>query len=243
MDILDTLDKCKNDYKWMVEESTNHFYPDEYFTVPRIKKFPGKANILLERISTVEAIQLYSKNKMYAVLNFASAKNPGGGVLKGHNAQEESLCKASSLYPMIYQCDEFYNPRPIDPYFTDRIIYTDSVYFFKNDYGQYINPIKCDVITCAAPSYAFYDYNRVDPLEHEEVITRRFTKVLMSAIENGRRNIILGAWGCGVFGNPPDINSGVFRNVLDEYYNSFDDIIFAIPDFKNYDIFGKYLFL
>ena len=48
MDILDTLDKCKNDYKWMVEESTNHFYPDEYFTVPRIKKFPGKANILLD---------------------------------------------------------------------------------------------------------------------------------------------------------------------------------------------------
>ena len=143
---------------------------------------------------------------------------------------------------MISQCDEFYNPRPIDPYFTDRIIYTDSIYFFKNDYGQYINPIKCDVITCAAPSYNFYDYDRVNPLEHEEVITRRFNKVLMSAIENGRRNIILGAWGCGVFANPPDINSRVFRNVLDEYYNSFDDIIFAIPDFKNYDIFSKYLF-
>lgn len=178
------------------------------------------------------------KDKVYAVFNFASAKHPGGGVLKGTVAQEEALARASSLYPVIKKCTEFYTPVSA-PEYSDRIIYSKPIYVFKNDYGVEIEPIKCEVITCAAPNYNFGDINFN---HHAKVMTNRFTKVLRSAIENNQRNLMLGAWGCGVFKNPPDINAQIFRSVLDRYSSYFDDVIFAIPDFTNHKIFKENLY-
>lgn len=235
--INDTIDKCDNEYQWMLTNARNIFYPENYFKVPKIKKYTSKANIKLVQKTTVEAL-IDNSNKVYGVLNFASAKHPGGGVLKGAVAQEEALARASSLYPLIKNCEEFYNPTPSAPYYSDRIIYSEPVYVFKDDYDYDIEPIKCEVITCAAPNYSF---GNIDFQKHKEVIRRRFTRVLMSAIENNQRNLLLGAWGCGVFKNPADINAQIFREVLDEYYQYFDDIIFAIPDNTNYNIFKENL--
>ena len=78
--------------------------------------------------------------------------------------------------------------------------------------------------------------------KHESVLKTRFIKILKSAIANGKRNLILGAWGCGVFKNPPDVNARIFRECLDEYSTFFDNIIFAIPDNTNYEIFKENLF-
>jgi uncharacterized protein (TIGR02452 family) len=72
-------------------------------------------------------------------------------------------------------------------------------------------------------------------------MTKRFTKVLKSAIANNQRNLILGAWGCGVFKNPADVNAQIFRDVLNIFSSSFDEVIFAIPDDLNYQIFKKNL--
>ena len=188
--------------------------------------------------TTVEAI-VENKHKVFGVLNFASAKHPGGGVLRGAVAQEEALARASSLYPVIKQCEEFYVGPPKAPYYSDRIIYSKPIYIIKNDYGVDIEPVECEVITCAAPNYSA---DRFFPEDHKKLMTRRFVKVLKSAIENGQKNLILGAWGCGVFKNPPDINAQIFREVLDSFSTSFDEIIFAIPDNTNFQIFKDNLF-
>jgi uncharacterized protein (TIGR02452 family) len=78
-------------------------------------------------------------------------------------------------------------------------------------------------------------------MHHTKVMTKRFNKVLNSAIENNQRNIILGAWGCGVFKNPPEVNAQIFKNVINRYPTFFDDVIFAIPDDKNFQIFKDIL--
>ena len=210
--INDTIDKCENKYHWMIKDAKNIYYNEKYFNVSNSFFIPSKANIKLVQQTTVEALESKHKDKVYAVLNFASAKHPGGGVLKGTVAQEEALARVSSLYPVIKQCIEFYSNIPFAPNYSDRIIYSKPIYVFKNDYGDDINPIECEVITCAAPNYNFGSLNIE---EHKIIITNRFTKVLMSAIANNQRNLLLGAWGCGVFQNPPDINAQIFREVLD----------------------------
>ena len=106
----DTLDKCENEYSWMIEDAINIFYDDKFFTADKfLKKFTIRANTKVVQKTTVEAI-IQNKKKVYGVLNFASAKNPGGGVLKGTVAKEEALARVSSLYPMIKQCTRFYTP-------------------------------------------------------------------------------------------------------------------------------------
>src|SRR5258705_8268933 len=47
------------------------------------------------------ARRLASTHAHVAVLNFASAKNPGGGFLGSARAQEEDLARASALYPCL----------------------------------------------------------------------------------------------------------------------------------------------
>lgn len=235
----DTIERCQTEYNWMIKNSVNIFYDENHFTDDsQIKRFSSSANIKLSKKTTVRAI-IDNSDTVYGVLNFASAKNPGGGVLKGSVAQEEALARASSLYPVIKKCTQFYTPTQA-PYYTDKIIYSKPIYIFKNDYGYDVDPIECEVITCAAPNYNFD--GKIDLDEHKEVMTRRFTKVVKSAIANNQRNLILGAWGCGVFKNPPDINAQIFREVLDSFSGSFDEIIFAIPDDLNYGIFAKNLF-
>lgn len=234
--INDTLYKCENEYKWMIDNAINNYYSNNYFRIDsKIKRY-SNANIKLVQKTTVEAI-IDNKDKVYGVLNFASAKHPGGGVLKGSVAQEEALSRASTLFPVISQCEEFYTPTSA-PYYTDKIIYSKPIYIIKNDYGIDIDPVECEVITCAAPNYSFGTFDIDD---HVNIMTRRFTKVLKSTIENGQRNLILGAWGCGVFQNPPDINAQIFSDVLNNYSEYFDEIIFAIPDNRNFQIFKENL--
>jgi len=244
--VNNTIDKCENEYSWMLEDGINIFYDDKFFMEDRfIKKFTI-AKVKLVQQTTVETI-IQNKSKVYGVLNFASAKNPGGGVLKGTVAQEEALARVSSLYPVIKKCSQFYTPTEA-PYYTDKIIYSKPIYVFKDDYGNDIEPIECEVITCAAPNYNMYslfdDPHRggdINIIEHKKVMTRRFTKVLKSAIANNQRNLILGAWGCGVFRNPADVNAKIFSEALDNFASYFDEIIFAIPDTTNYQIFAKNL--
>ena len=70
------------------------------------------------------------------VLNFASAKNPGGGFLRGASAQEESLARTSSLYLALTEerfINEFYdyNRRGRSGVYSDRLIYSPRVTIFK----------------------------------------------------------------------------------------------------------------
>ena len=176
--------------------------------------------------------------KRVAVLNFANGTNPGGGARRGAVAQEECLCRSSNLLKIIengrFKRDHYdYHEKNAYLESTDRLIYTKDVLVFKNeDLEPKMLERKdwffTDVITCAAPILSGYA-----PTEKEElsrIFESRIRNILESAIDNEVDILILGAFGCGAFGNPPKLVAGVFRNLLchDGYRKYFERIVFAV---------------
>ena len=104
------------------------------------KRYEKPANIIVSKKRTLQAASAY-KNTKTAVHNFASATNPGGGVKRGSNAQEECLCRCSGLYVCLStqtMWDGFYSPhrQAHNPIYNDDIIYTPAVTVFKTDTEQ-----------------------------------------------------------------------------------------------------------
>lgn len=90
-----------------------------------------------------------------AVLNFASARNPGGGYLNGAQAQEEALCRASALYTCLLTARAFYDHHRADrdPFYSDRVIHSPAVPVFRDDRGRLLaEPYHAGFLTAAAPN-------------------------------------------------------------------------------------------
>ena len=133
-------------------------------------KFGKQTQVTVTNHRTFEAAGLIHErypDKRIGVLNFASATNPGGGVVWGSSAQEESLCRCSTLYPALNQKNllvnyyNFHRSRQ-DSLYTDRCIYTPDVKVIKSDtdYPERLDSSKffnVDVIPCAAPNLRHAD--------------------------------------------------------------------------------------
>lgn len=169
-------------------------------------------------------------------LNFASAKNPGGGFLGGSQAQEESLARSSALYPCISQMEEMYryNRNLKTCLYSDYMIYSPKVPVFREDGGGLLkSPYPVSMITAPAVNAGV-----VREREPEEmrligpVMLERIRYILSVAAHHGDKAVILGAFGCGVFRNNPGEVAGWFKQVLvDEGYGAlFERIVFAILD-------------
>ena len=220
-------------------------------TVSRKTPISKDTKVFVEEATTLQATrELCKKYRRVALLNFANPIEPGGGIWRGANAQEESLCRVSSLYPCLAnkEASEYYRRhqemRGHKPVFwgTDCLLYSPDVTFFKkevplfsqDDVLQYelcdsSNWVSADVITCAAP----YFPNKHTSIPHEElrnVLIERIQNILESAIDHDVEALVLGAFGCGAFHNPPMIVADAFRSVLlqSRYRNAFDEIWFAI---------------
>ena len=184
-----------------------------------------------------EAAKGYPGKKV-AVLNFANNHSVGGAPYSA-GAQEESLCRCSTLYPCLKAMEyDFYayhkhlfESRVIDHMGNDDLIYTPDVVVFKTDERtDIIRPemmyqkdwYKVDVITSAAPELMFM----TAPRDYEAQITSRIKKILDVAASQYVDVLILGAWGCGAFGNPIDIVARVFRTLLENYH--FETVEFAL---------------
>ena len=169
------------------------------------------------------------------VLNFASPTHPGGGVANGSSAQEESLCRISTLYRCLKTEETksmFYEPHKRIPghLYDPDIIYTPDVTVFrKDDERMDVLPkdrwYSVDVITCAAPNL---NRIRLDESEQYSAMRERAGRILSVAAEEGAESLVLGAFGCGVFGNDPSIVAKAFRDALEECKGSFHEIVFAI---------------
>lgn len=191
--------------------------------------------------------ELVNGSDKVAILNFADAIEPGGLVLVGETTQEENICRCSNLYASLTTAksyDEYYNinAKAMDGVYTDRIIYSKDVLFFKDDlFYADVSPYFMDVITCPAPCVKI----RNKDVEYA-VLYSRISNIIKSAILNGVNKIVLGAWGCGAFGQDPSVVSDCFVKVL-KRYNAFDEVIFAIRScradvskaYSNYDVFKK----
>ena len=142
-------------------------------------------------------------NEKVCILNFASSKHPGGGFMTGAHAQEENLCYHSNLYDALCKHEKFYeynNKNLNKSLYTDGIIYTADVLFFRKRFNNIV-PKLVDVITCAAPNKGAALRSGVKSVEIDNTMTRRLEQILKVAIENGAKTLVLGAFGCGVFKN------------------------------------------
>ncbi|MEU9788708.1 TIGR02452 family protein [Streptomyces phaeochromogenes] len=172
-----------------------------------------------------------------AVLNFASARNPGGGYLNGAQAQEEALCRASALYACVVEAREFYDHHRAhrDPFYTDRVIHSPAVPVFRDDRGQLLDePYTAGFLTAAAPNAGVV--LRTAPERAPELpraLASRAERVLETAVAHGYRRLVLGAWGCGVFQNDPAQVAGAFRALLTDrgrFAGSFEHVVFGVLD-------------
>ncbi len=208
-------------------------------------------NIIVSKKRTFEAAEQYVGKKI-AVLNFANNHSVGGAPWSA-GAQEESLCRCSTLYPCIkaaeipfYQKhrDEF-SKGTIGMLGSDDLIYTPRITVFKTDESAPFMRdsdewFHVDVITSAAPEFR----GEMEYAAIADVLYRRLRKVFEIAKLHKVEVLILGAYGCGAFGNPPKIVAQVFRTLLEEF--KFETVEFAVYctnyDAKsNYAIFKDYL--
>ncbi|MGW4143575.1 TIGR02452 family protein [Streptomyces mirabilis] len=171
-----------------------------------------------------------------AVLNFASARNPGGGFLNGAQAQEEALCRASALYSCLLRAREFYDHHRAhrDPFYTDRVIHSPAVPVFRDDRGGLLDePYTVGFLTAAAPNAGVV--LRTVPERAPELgpaLAVRAERVLETAAAHGYRRLVLGAWGCGVFRNDPAQVAGAFHDLLvgGRFEGAFDHVVFGVLD-------------
>lgn len=219
------------------------------------KKICKETFFEINKMRSLEMAMALSKEypgKKIAVHNFASATNPGGGVKSGSRAQEEAICRCSTLYPALAteklakKYYEFHWKRH-DARYTDACIYTPDVKVIKtdSDFPERMpkkNWINVDIITCAAPNLRHTEVNDTELLN---IHIKRARHMLSVAAHHGAEIIVLGAFGCGAFMNNPEIVASAYKKVLDEFDGVFERIAFAIyctpRESRNYDAFMKIL--
>lgn len=170
-------------------------------------------------------------------LNFASAKNPGGGFLNGSQAQEESLARASGLYACIEPLQEMYeaNRRFPSCLYTDHMIYSPDVPVFRDDADGLVGQAYLvSFLTVPAVNAGAVARNEKHNLPRiEPVMLARTERLLALAILHGHDTLVLGAWGCGVFANnPADVALWFARHLLGDgvYHGAFRKVVFAVLD-------------
>ncbi|WP_330261329.1 TIGR02452 family protein [Streptomyces sp. NBC_00539] len=170
-----------------------------------------------------------------AVLCFASARNPGGGYVRGAKAQEEALCRASALYETLLEAPEYYEVHRAgrSTFYTDRVIHSPGVPVFRDDRGELLEtPYRAGFLTSPAPNAG--TIRRQEPERAHEipaVLARRAERVLEVAAMHRYRRLVLGAWGCGVFRNDPGEVAEAFRALLaGRFAGAFEQVVFAVLD-------------
>lgn len=168
-------------------------------------------------------------------LNFASAKNPGGGFLGGARAQEEALSRVSALYPCLLAQPAYYeaNRATTSMLYTDHLIYSPDVPFFRDEHFELLDsPFLVSLITSPAPNAG--EAMRRDSgaaFNIHATLESRAAHILAVASDMGHRHLVLGAWGCGVFRNEPTEVAAVFHQWLSgPFRGAFDQVVFAIYD-------------
>ena len=260
----DTMERIKGDaevYKAQQQSIAEQklILEKESLIVPA-PRFGEKAQVIVTKNRSFEAARPYAEQGLRTtVLNFASATNPGGGVVTGASAQEECLCRCSTLYNCLNtraMWDGFYTPhrRSGNPLHNGDIIFTPNVQVLKDDdYQPLEDPFAVDVITCAAPNLREQPANPYNPGDGDSkqiskdalyrLHVQRARRILTVAAQNEADVLILGAFGCGAFQNDPYVVARAYNDVLEEFSRHFQTIEFAVYcrpyDDSNYRAFKE----
>ena len=252
-----------NEKQYIVQES-------DAVKVESGHRFSEPAKVTVSKKRSLEAAGAYKGEKV-CVHNFASATNPGGGVTHGSSAQEEAICRCSTLYFNISEPDivkGFHNrhrqllkTEKMDTTYNDDCIYTPGVVVFKSDTDSpelldETDWYQVDVITCAAPNLREKPSNPMNPDSGKKSVRikdkdlkalheKRMRHILDIAKKEKEDVVILGAFGCGAFSNSPYVVSEAMAVVIQDYLYDFRVIEFAVyctpRDMKNYKVFSRRL--
>ena len=247
----------------LAKKNTTVYYEDDYpeFELPKIKKMT--VAVSGDR-SFQAAVRLHKENPdaKIAVLNFANAFHAGGGVLNGASAQEECLCRTSTLYPLLYRQtlrNSFYKHHEElnTPKASDSLVYTEGVIICKTDVDlpkrmDKKDWVSVDVITMAAPDLRSRpNINAplvnggvgMDAAELFGYHVKRAIHMFTCAAAKKADILVLGAFGCGAFKNDPAVVAKAYRIAVQEFPQVFSHIEFAVycppENSENYDVFKE----
>ena len=246
------------------KKNTAVFYEDDYPAFDMSKTGDTVITVSGDR-SFQAAMRLHGDNPdaKIAVMNFANAFHAGGGVTIGSRAQEESLCRTSTLYPLLYRRtlrDSFYKHHYDlgSPKASDSLIYTEGVIICKTDEDlpqrmPKEDWVKVDVITIAAPDLRDDSSILARSMNDDGIFmsnaelfgyhVKRAIHMLTCAAAKGADILVLGAFGCGAFQNDPEVVARAFKTAINEFPKVFTQIEFAVfcspYDSRNYDAFCK----
>lgn len=172
------------------------------------------------------------------LLNFASARNPGGGFIRGAKAQEEDVTRCCALYPCITKPGvwPYYevNRATQSLLYTDHAIYSPAVPFFRTRSRNIIEePFCASIVTAPAPNAGqVLRRDRRSGPAIETALRQRAGMLLAIAEARGHQTLILGAWGCGVFANHPPTVADAFARWLqsDRFLGAFERVVFPVYD-------------
>lgn len=250
-DTMAWIGEDRNLAKAVLDASSEVFAEDAYPDLGDVRQRDQLVEVTAERtFEACQRIHAESPEARVAALNFANAFHPGGGVTWGSPAQEECLCRTSTLYPLITTREldrAFYAPHRAlgRPEATDSLIYTTGVVVCKSDVDlpQRLPErswLTVDVITCAAP-----DAHETAMADAElfGYHVRRAIHLLTVAASEGADALVLGAFGCGAFRNDPLVVARAWHVVLGEFPRAFGRVTFAVwhreGQPENYDAFRE----
>lgn len=220
------------------EDHTKVYAPEYSDALLKNRVFESQeqpTEIVVTRQTTLDAVRslIQEGHQDVLCLNFASARNAGGGFLGGSQAQEESIARSTGLYNCQQKASTYYevNRKVKSCIYTDYMIYSPQVPILKDEQGHNHNLLMtCGIITAPAVNAGVVKQREPNRLaEIETVMRRRIKKVLAIALEHQHKTIVLGAWGCGVFQNDPTDIARYFKEILEaEFKDTFTKIVFAI---------------
>jgi len=244
------------------KNATKLYEADDYPSVNRQHAEPAVTVTMHKSFEAAMEIHRLHPEMKIAVLNFASAANPGGGVESGSSAQEESLCRCSTLYPTLTQdwlWRKYYqkNRESGDNLHTDACIYSPGIVICKSD-GAYPERmeekdwITVDVISCAAPNLRKFpgnihnpEYGAAAQISSEELYRlhlKRAEHIIHVAAANEVDALVLGAFGCGAFANDPEVVAKAYSDVDKTGIRYIEFAVFCMPhETRNYEVFRRRL--
>jgi hypothetical protein len=178
----------------------------------------------------------------FAVLNMANAYVPGGAYVEGAIAQEENLFRRSDCHFRI--TDEEYDAARdrYRPHMTALLSAQDGVVYLDTEH-----PRVCirgpEDRSRPELGYRWLGDDEVFPFLElraaardmrdgsafdEPDMRRRIAAQLDTLRRDGVRHAVLGAFGCGAFGNPADRVAALYREEIDRRGGDFSVIAFAI---------------
>lgn len=182
---------------------------------------------------------LSNRNARVGVLNMASMLAPGGGFLNGASSQEESLCMRTTLLPSL--SDSFYRLPEVGG------VYTPDVLVFRDEKAEDLEKRDRWFVDCVSAGMLRFPSITVDETtgrgaysisKDRELVIEKMRAVMRIFQAKGIKKVVLGAWGCGAYGNPVGEITAAWKKVLlgrskkgrREAWTGIESVVFAIKD-------------